>query len=161
MKKKQIVRFSRCCVLQCLAACKYFLLSSIKIVGMLIKMKWKHWLYRIINNIYIYLFTLENPFGISCTTQPEGSLLQLRKVGVPEVSLIVSIDTSTTAHTPSPCCLQNLRKFTSRIGTKGESTWSSACIWKTNFLWLKKLWSNCQIYGWFSVQPMSPVQFSS
>jgi len=60
---------------------------------------------------------------MSCTTQPEGSLLQLTKVdAAPELSLMLSMDTSTTAQTPSACCLQNLKKLTSRTGTKGERT---------------------------------------
>ena len=78
----------------------------------------------------IVALTLEKPLGISWITQPEGSLLQLIN-GCELVTLRpMSTETSTTAHTPSPCCLLYLRKLNERAGTSGESNWTSASIWK-------------------------------
>ena len=66
--------------------------------------------------------------------QPEGSLLQVTGACAFRFSWFASMETSTTAHTPSVSCLHNRRNFTWRTGTKGEINWNSACIWKRKTL---------------------------
>uniref|UniRef100_A0A0A9CJM3 Ocl3 n=1 Tax=Arundo donax TaxID=35708 RepID=A0A0A9CJM3_ARUDO len=75
---------------------------------------------------------------MSCTMQPVGRSRQPIYPAAPPPPFwawwppsgrrTASTETSTTAHSPSACCLQNRRNTTSRIGTSGDSTCSSACI---------------------------------
>ena len=83
---------------------------------------------------YCVSVTLEKPFDISCTKQPEGSLLQGINGFPSRTSWILSTDTSTTAHTPSACFLQNRRNLIWRTGTKGERAWNSASICSVHIL---------------------------